>query len=1051
MSLTLSETAVRPPTPREAASGPVRAVSRALRRARAAAATALGLAALPWLASSCDDNIACVYFTGCAGATDPDGSLSAPGDAAVFPVDGQWIELGRPMITQLRPSSTGDPVPGSTPVVLVFSESMNAASLADAFEIVPTGFGILPPGPLDQALVGDGRMLVLFPSTDFLPGEYQVQLAEGARVLDLTGQRLLASDQVLGTFTVDAGEPDAQVVASWPISGTNGQSETTEMVVVFDRELDASTVDADSFDVKLGTTTPVDPAFDPDPTFVVVDGGGADGRALVYQSLDDDALPFRLGTDTEVTITVSPDAAPMLDGDGITVPEATVSFTTAAFAAPLAANFMSAPPDAIGIANLTFGSGSELLIQVELADGEPNDLVDVIFFGVDRSAEDPETAETVAFLRSVQLDDAAPILSASFDLVDLNLLSDGTPESVRVAEGPVSFAFRVRRGGTSSPLTVLDVDPLLPGIQDPVLDTVPPVLEEFLFPSGSTSLARSAQRDLVITGRASEAVVAVEVTSDVGDNTPGGMLPEVIGSTEDGVFIARPVSVSGGIVEGEVAFTAIAYDAARNPSPAVNGTFRQLGVVGPVAHTLGDDLTVEVYDAQTFELLQGALVVTHADMGNAMDFPYHDDATTGAGGTATVGTPGAPSVGTILTVDMPGYDLFTYHGVAASRISVPLVATGVSANASVLGNVVEASEPARVALEFGLVDSFLSDSRRPEEATPTYGVPACEEVGDDCGYGPESIRPDRLGAQTFVAGDALQEEGSYSAADLVQAFDLRIPTRPTAPGQSDETFVNVPFLLDEPGVPSSERPLDIVPIQMVGAFTIGIDSDALVGDDRTTGDPFVTVESTVPGVPGAVTVGLGIAFPQVTDGLWVVRAAYAGAVSDVGFFGSAGVVDSDPFVRAEMRDMDGNRAGHRPRRSTLATLPGGIMIPGNVPLLFTPPAGGSSGGEAYAFILSNAFIDLQAVGGLYRVSLRDDDGRGWTLWKEDGDDASGLTIVAVPDLTDAGSSGLSDGTITCQLSSFGWPTLDTTSFLWADVEREYSIYSHSAPVTFSQP
>src|SRR5204863_2814209 len=112
---------------------------------------------------------------------------------AQLPVDGQWIIDGPPDVSAVFP--TGSTNPGSTPIVVVFTESIVPASLQGAIEIVPlaSGGGVGSAGPIrgvSQALLSDGRVLVMLPPTALLAGDYGVNLATTANVIDLTGQAL---------------------------------------------------------------------------------------------------------------------------------------------------------------------------------------------------------------------------------------------------------------------------------------------------------------------------------------------------------------------------------------------------------------------------------------------------------------------------------------------------------------------------------------------------------------------------------------------------------------------------------------------------------------------------------------------------------------------------------------------------------------------------------------------------------------------------------------------------------------------------------------------
>ncbi|MEQ1894237.1 MAG: hypothetical protein ABL998_16975, partial [Planctomycetota bacterium] len=162
---------------------------------------------LPSLLLGGCDNPTCVFTTGCQG----DGGALAENEARA-PVDGEWVVDGPPEVTDTFP--TGAQQAPTTPIMLVFSESMQEESLEGAFELRPVlGGGTLgaPIFGLSSALVSDGRVLLLFPPPDGLDaGDHQVRRSDEGTPVDITGQALaLAAGQVLAAFNVTASPPAA--------------------------------------------------------------------------------------------------------------------------------------------------------------------------------------------------------------------------------------------------------------------------------------------------------------------------------------------------------------------------------------------------------------------------------------------------------------------------------------------------------------------------------------------------------------------------------------------------------------------------------------------------------------------------------------------------------------------------------------------------------------------------------------------------------------------------------------------------------------------------
>jgi hypothetical protein len=1004
---------------------------------------ALPAALLATLLASCNDSVTCVFTTGCQGG----GSGAISDDAAALPLDGQWILDGPPEVTDVFPTETGG-FPGTVPVVLVFSESMSAESLAGAFELVPIPGGI-PDLPLDNvgaALVAEGRVLILRPP-ELDQGDYQVRVAPDAVVTDLTGQRLKQDPGVqLGTFTV-LGSPadEPALLAAFPLADSVNQSDSGEIVVVFDRPVRAATVDDASFIVTVDGAEPVS---DPTPLPLVVEetsGPVQDLRVYTWQSVDPQGLPLPLGGDALVRVVLSPLGAPILDEDNDILPGTDFQFRTLALAPPLSARLASAPDDAIGLANLTDGDPRELLVEVQLEAGEPGDALDLFLFGQTKAAQ----PQLIALLRMINLEGAAPIESATFTREEIALQLSSDPADTRVADGAVAFAFRSRRAALVTPVRVLDVEPLAGGVTDPLLDTSAPEIVDVLVPSGQTALYRSDQRGIALAGHADEELRAAEVVTPLGDNGP---LAPVIGSDARGLFQAAPVP-AGVLPGGTTSYTLTVYDAALNPSASVSGTFEQLGAVGPDPLTLDGTLEVEVFDERTLTRLSGANVLLHADLGNGVDFPFRLSSVTQADGRVALGTAGVPAGGAIVTVERVGYDLFTFHGVGSTRLSVPLRRSGLQEASRAAGELFS-SDPGVVAFLGGL-DRRIDDGRRAGDLPRGFATDICGGGAGTiaCSYGPEPIRAGRLGARTAFVGDFSLTGASFSAALLVQGFAFAAPLGPALAGVEDERELELPFLLTDARTPPEEAALELPAAILRVDPGSGVDTGNLDDDPVTTGVPFVSVETLVPGLPGAVAVGSGLAF-DLSPERWLVRSGQPGAVSPSGSLGSTGVVDGDPFVRMELRDMAGNASGVRPRSSTIAALgpqPEFAALP--VAEVSSPLPGAHTGGQAFTVALRNAIDDGRAEDGLYRVELAERgaaDPRRWTLWRADPP-GSGPVHLRVVDVGDAGLVGLDDGDLEVRSAAFAWAGLDPLAFLWSDVEREPDLFSFSAPITIQKP
>jgi hypothetical protein len=995
----------------------------------------------PWIVCpACDDNVTCVFTDGCR-----DGGGPIAENEAIRPVDGEWVQDGPPELDSVFPS--GIQGHASTPIVLVFSESMQESSLSGAFEIVPMSGG--PGGQpvaATQALVADGRLLVLLPTSPLAPGTFQVRLDDQALVLDLTGEELEQEPGTIGSFTVTATPPAApRLVTTFPADGATNQSDTPEIVVVFDRNLRPQSVTPASFDVRVGSP-PADPPNDPPAAPLMVStasGTRADTRVFLYRSVNVEGRPASLGTDTPVELRLTA-AIEDLEGDDLVAD--TITFRTLPFLPPKEASLPSVPHDAIGLANLTAGNAEELEVEVELevAAGS-SDFVDLFLFGAQRSDErDPPL---IALQRSKRLSGTSTILTR----IEVGIQEDlNVPGDVRFEDGAVSFAFRVRRGAVVSPLRLLDLDPDPDTIQDPLLDTLVPAVETLIGSSG-TDAFRSDLRGLSLAGtaRGEERLRSVEVSTPLATN---GALPPVVGASDEGLFLAAPVGLDL-LSGGTTSYDFVARDEALNAAPVASGTFTQLGAVGPAAFTPGDSIEVEVFDSRTLLPLAGCLVLVHSEEGGGA-FPLAASGTTLATGRVVLQSSGA-SVGAIVTVACPEFDLFTLHGVPSTRLSVPLVRT--SQPTALASGEVLSTDAAAVSFLPGM-DRRYDDSRRSVELPRGFaggGCPPASQGVLTCPFGPEAIADGRLGARSFLAGVFLQTEAAFNPSQFLQAFVLSLPLAPAGPGALQPSTLEVPQLLIDPGSPAEDDVQATPPFLFRVDGASGVDLLDLRDDPDTpeaVGAPFVSVDALVPGLPGSIGVGNGLAFDQ-GGGDWRILGALAGAITAGGSLGRDGVVEGDPFVRVEVIDGPGNAAGARPRIP--AILAGGAMPEFRalaVPTQLEPPPSAQTGDEAFTLRLTHAIDDsqVQPGRGLYRVLLRDAAGRRWSLWRFDPPGTDPVEIRVV-DVGEAGGAGLMDGTLTSSVSAYAWGTLSATNFLWSDVERLFELFSRAAPVSFTKP
>ena len=1021
-------------------------------------ATLAALAGLGALASltlhGCGGNPACVFGpTNCQGGVGGGGGGgNTPGQlgaAAALASSGQWILDGAPVIEQMFP--TGDGHASTTPIVLLFRESMAIDTLDDAILIRSiedgSGFGGLPVAA-SAHLIADGRMMVLLPAVPLTAGGgYEVLVEDDAEITDLTGQ-VLTTTGLIGTFGVAATDPDEPaLLAQWPLQDDDFASATTEIVAVFDRRIEATTVTDASFDVKVAGA---DPAFD--DTAEPLDLGGpfpiSDTRVFTYRSTDPAQTPQPLGAlDDAVVVTLSATGSEIEGEDGSVLPETTIEFDLAPFGAPGAATFESTPSDAIGRANLIADGVDDLLVRVALDGAQEDDRLGLFLFGTKKGSG----GQLVANFQDVQLGGAGPFDTFDFPLEEMQLVADESPLKAAFADGSVRFAFRLRRGSNVSPVTVMDVDPVVPDVQDPILDTQAPTLVELHLPGGGTDLFRSDLRGLVVTGKADEEVRAIAVTTALGDNLVAGEAPPAIAVTGSGHFIAAPVDL-GVVGEADLPLTyeVTVYDRAFNAQKGgvLAGLYTQLGAVGPDPGVANQHVAVRVYDAVTLAPVDGAVGITH-DAANGNAFVQAGQA--GSDGELVV-SHGSVVGQTILTVEHPDYHLFTLHGVSRDRVGVPLVPR--SPGQAQVGGTITSTDPV-VSTTLPLLQQRFGDTRRLPSASATFAGEPCNFNpfgGDlDCLFGPAAVRPARTGILTMLSGDYSLDEGSFSPTLTVQAFEVAM-VRPTAAGKLSNVDFEVTSLLSAPGLPPEELPQAVPDLEFDSTLTTGVDFGSLEDDPDFAGPLRVSIEGVIPGANRTAIVGLGMSYDTATSGIWTVKSAYAGRAGDGGALAVAGAIDPDLFVRVEARDTNGNRSGQRPR---LSELPGLIVpfriFPAAVPALVSPAPGGNAGPGAFDVVFTNALIDAQGAPGMYRVTLTDPNGRRWAHWVVDEPDAAGGMTIHVPEVVPIVAAGLADGQIELRVDTFGWAGFDSASFLWSDVELEHDVFSFGAGETFTKP
>ncbi len=997
-------------------------------------ATGLAVAALALLPGC--DNPACVF----GGTCNPDNAPGGGGSGSTTPANHAWLRDGAPSITSALPTGTGASL--QSPLMLVFSESMAASTLAQALELVevgaPGGFPVAA-----SALIGDGRVWV-GSSTQPLEAstEYQLRVVSGRSITDLQGAALpVAEDRVLATFTTAATTPTTpRVLGTFPGDGTTQQSATSEIVVVFDRPMNPLTFNTSSFAV---TVNGAPPANNQAPQSLTLLGGAPDTRVWRYRTVDaqGEVVPFPNSAD--VLLELSPTTAPLAPAapatGGTPLPRTLVDYKTAAVAAPLAAMITSSPSDAIGASNLD--GTSPLSVALDLNGAQLGDTLRIYIFGSTRDAE----PEALLLARSIDL--TANLLDVPFQVAtigeaQIDLASSASPVSVRIAEGPFDIAFALQRGTYQTPVRLLDVDDLETGVQRPLLDVTPPTFVGLTSTGQVINAFVTDQRDVVVSGRASEEIRACEVSiTGGGDN---GVQPETVASNAQGLFVAQPVAA--GLIDPATQpldARVWLFDRALNRSiSSAQPAVRQVGAIGPGAAIPGAaQVQVEVRDGRTLAPLSGARVIVHEDVGAGPIL--------GAFGTTDSNGLSSLNVGAVgeifVTVDLAGYNLWTFQGVTSARVSVLLDSITTSTAAS--GGVVTSSLSALASLE-----ALVADSRAADGTSATLNILNCSSAGSliNCPFGPVAIRAGAIGALSGFAVDTPPTAFNFSASTFLRGFAPTLPLPAASAAAPSTATATITRFLDDPAVDQEARAL------AGPAATLDASAQSGLVLAQLDGAPRVSIQGLVPGVGGPWVVGVGAALDPLGTpaSAWELRSAIPGAVdpTDGKYVGDEfgelflrGTLVGDLYLRVEMRDTLGARAVSR----TPVTSTGPVVLPPDAPVVLSPTLGSTTAGPSYEVTFSDTLPD-GGDPGLYRVTLAGSNGRRWHLWRADTTGAT-RTVWVPPIAATANGIPLPPGAVAASVRAYSYPTLDVSEFMFSDLERLAESIADSAPLLFNQP
>ncbi|MFT7679614.1 MAG: hypothetical protein ACI8QC_003618 [Planctomycetota bacterium] len=919
---------------------------------------------------------------------------------------------------------SGEGIGSNSPIVVIFDESMNPATIVGALEVVEFISGAAV--PTVPTLAADGRMLILLPLGPLPAGQaFDVIVAEDRALTDLSGQIWNAAPgSLVASFTVEAEATDVpSVVATFPADGSTGLSDLASITVIFDRDMVIGDFDTASWVVKVNGTPSSE---DPSPLPLLAPPANTPVSRIWSWSnaaLGQPRVP--LPTGAAVSLILSPSGALLHADDmaGVDLPETSISFDLAPFDSPVAITKPFEPIDALGGPDL---AGMIPVLQVELSTpGLSGDTIELYLFGDEPG--DTGLRRTVA--RSV----AVPVGSQLVDVLptDLSLL-DASNNPI-LGEGAVRIAARMVRGTLGSSVRLADGDPAVPGAQDLLLDTTPPTLLGLGLSGTNLMPFVSDQRGLVLVGRADEMVSAARVSSAMGDNFSGAEIPSVALGAAAGTFVTQPVNL--GLLDPtdpDLSFTVQIYDRALNATTAIVGSFRQVGAMGPGNALPATQITVRVLSEVDLTPVVGARVMVHErdGMGAIVEL--------GVGFTGTEGRvvmPASMAGDTIVTVEQAGFDLFTFDRVPVDYLTT-LMRPSNQAAVTTAGEVL-AALPATIGLVS--LDGAVGDSRAGIFDSRLVNTGIC--IPDlaagllRCPFGPLSVQPGKLGIRSFMAVDGGLSSVGWTAAEYLQAFSLSEILLPAQAGMDEIDLVHAvdQVLL---ALPAEEQAIALTAHVLTRALATGLGT--LIAD------PLVTVEGLVPGLSNPLVVGRGEEFVLDASN-WTVLGAIPGAADGIddgggdvlGSLVTDGTIEADLFLRAEVEDTNGNVLVARPRLSVSA---GALVLPA-VPTLLAPAAMATIPATGFDIGIVDVIPDAAMAAGLVHVQVVDSAGRRWDLWTVDSNDAAGPVRITAPDITtmSLGGTSLSVGAATARVEVFSWSSLNTSSFLWSDIGREAEI------------
>ena len=330
-----------------------------------------------------------------------------------------------------------------------------------------------------------------------------------------------------------------------------------------------------------------------------------------------------------------------------------------------------------------------------------------------------------------------------------------------------------------------------------------------------------------------------------------------------------------------------------------------------------------------------------------------------------------------------------------------------------------------------LLTKQVRDTRQDERAASGAVAGCTQSIPNqrlECAFGPLSIRGRRTGALTAFVTTPATSALTFVPELFLNGYGLSLPLAAPAGGAQGGLVLDVDPLFSDPDSAPENVPFE------PAAFAV----TPLPGSLLTlSGAPGVRVDALVPGLAGALPVGLGQAFSTLPNTPpYGVRSAATGAASPLGSYVLDGTVEEDLFVRVDAAYTSGASAYVRPRVST-APLTTVFSEPPADPAAIT--VGTAVNTSAYDLQYTNPL----PTAGVHKVTLLGTPGRTWTVYALDGldklkDPFDATVRLPLPLVGPEGTLplGFVDGGYTAVFESVSWETYNPRDLSFADLERE---------------